>query len=76
MILRRDGLMTSVNILRLNLPNYCYYIKGKNNKRIGEIRISAAPLGTSSGYIELSYTDYSSRDKATREYNSLLRNAL
>ena len=23
MILRRDGLMTSVNILRLNLPNYC-----------------------------------------------------
>ena len=24
MILRRDGLMTSVNILRLYLPNYCY----------------------------------------------------
>ena len=23
MILRRDGLMTSVNILRLYLPNYC-----------------------------------------------------
>ena len=27
MILRRDGLMTSVNILRLNLPNYCYNMK-------------------------------------------------
>lgn len=26
MILRRDGLMTSVNILRLYLPNYCQYI--------------------------------------------------
>ena len=28
------------------------------------------------GWIELSYTDYSSRDKATREYNSKMRNAL
>lgn len=53
-----------------------YYVKGTNNKRIGEIRISAAPLGTSGGYIELSYTDYKSRDKATKEYNSKLRNAL
>lgn len=53
-----------------------YYIKGTNNKRIGEIRISAAPYGTSSGYIELSYTDYKSRDKATKEYNTKLRNAL
>lgn len=54
-----------------------YYIKGKNNKRIGEIRISAAPFkDAKSGVIELSYTDYSSRDKATREYNSSMRNAL
>ena len=29
MILRRDGLMTSVNILRLYLPNYCF--KGNNS---------------------------------------------
>lgn len=55
-----------------------YYVKGSNGKRIGEIRISAAPSDreAKSGYIELSYTDYSSRDKATREYNSLMRNAL
>ena len=55
-----------------------YYIKGSNGKRIGEIRISAAPSDreAKSGYIELSYTDYSARDKATREYNSLMRDAL
>lgn len=55
-----------------------YYIKGSNGKRIGEIRISAAPTDkeAKSGYIELSYTDYSARDKATREYNTLMRNAL
>lgn len=55
-----------------------YYIKGNNNKRIGEIRISAAPRDKNAtwGIIELSYTDYSSRNKATREYNSLMRNAL
>lgn len=55
-----------------------YYIKSKNGKRIGEIRISAAPRDreAKSGWIELSYTDYSSRDKATREYNSKMRNAL
>jgi hypothetical protein len=55
-----------------------YYIKGKNNKRIGEIRISAAPWDENAtwGVIELSYTDYNSRDKATREYNSLMRDAL
>lgn len=55
-----------------------YYIKGKNGKRIGEIRISAAPRDkdAKSGWIELSYTDYSSRDKATREYNTKMRNAL
>ena len=55
-----------------------YYIKGSNGNRIGEIRISAAPedKNAKTGYIELSYTDYSSRAKATREYNSLMRNAL
>lgn len=55
-----------------------YYIKGSTGKRIGEIRISAAPTDKEgkSGYIELSYTDYSSRDKATKEYNSLMKNAL
>lgn len=55
-----------------------YYVKGTNGKRIGEIRISAAPSDreAKSGYIELSYTDYSSRDKATKEYNSKLRDAL
>ena len=55
-----------------------YYIKGSNGKRIGEIRISAAPTDkdAKSGYIELSYTDYSAQKLATREYNSLMRNAL
>ena len=55
-----------------------YYVKNKKNKVIGEIRISAAPTDRDaiSGWIELSYTDYSSRDKATREYNSLMHDAL
>lgn len=55
-----------------------YYIKGSNGKRIGEIRISTAPTDRNArnGYIELSYTDYSSQEKATKEYNSLMRNAL
>lgn len=55
-----------------------YYPKNKKGKIIGEIRISAAPTDRNavSGWIELSYTDYSSRDKATREYNSKMRNAL
>lgn len=55
-----------------------YYIKGSNGKIIGEIRISVAPndRNAKKGYIELSYTDYSSRDKATIEYNSLMHNAL
>ena len=55
-----------------------YYVKNKNNKVIGEIRISAAPTDRNaiSGWIELSYTDYSSRDKATKEYNSLMHDAL
>ena len=56
-----------------------YYIKGTNGRVIGEIRIAAAPFSTTdtkTGWIELSYTDYSSRDKATREYNSKMRNAL
>lgn len=55
-----------------------YYVKGTNNKRIGEIRISCAPSSKDgkSGYIELSYTDYKSRDKATAEYNSTMRNSL
>lgn len=55
-----------------------YYVKNKKNQLIGEIRISAAPTDRNaiSGWIELSYTDYSTRDKATREYNSLMRDAL
>lgn len=55
-----------------------YYIKGTNGQRIGEIRISCAPTSKDgkSGYIELSYTDYKSRDKATAEYNSTMRNSL
>lgn len=55
-----------------------YYAKNKKGKPIGEIRISAAPTDRNaiSGWIELSYTDYSTRDKATREYNSLMRDAL
>lgn len=55
-----------------------YYVKDANNKRIGEIRISAAPRDkeAKSGLIELSYTDYDARDKATREYNSMMREAL
>lgn len=55
-----------------------YYIKDSNGRRIGEIRISVAPKDRNAmkGYIELSYTDYSSRDKATREYNTKMRNAL
>ena len=32
MMLRREGLMTSVNILRLNLPNYCLNNKHSNSK--------------------------------------------
>lgn len=55
-----------------------YYIKGTNNRKIGEIRISAAPSSKDmkSGFIELSYTDYNARDKATKEYNSIMRDAL
>ena len=55
-----------------------YYAKNKKGKTIGEIRISVAPTDRNaiSGWIELSYTDYSSRDKAIREYNSLMRDAL
>ena len=55
-----------------------YYIKGSNGNRIGEIRISAAPTdrNAKTGYIELSYTDYKSSEKATKEYNSIMRNAL
>ncbi len=55
-----------------------YYVSNKKNQIIGEIRISAAPLDRNaiSGWIELSYTDYKTRDKATQEYNSLIRDAL
>ena len=55
-----------------------YYVKDSRGNRIGEIRISSAPTdkGGKNGYIELSYTDYKSRDKATKEYNSLMRKAL
>ena len=35
MILRRDGLMTSVNILRLYLPNYCH------NKKFKKLNLAA-----------------------------------
>lgn len=52
-----------------------YYIKNNRGKRIGEIRISAAPRDkdAKTGCIELSYTDYNSRNKATNEYNSMMR---
>ncbi len=55
-----------------------YYAKNKKGKVIGEIRISAAPADRNaiSGWIELSYTDYKTRDKATKEYNSIMRDAL
>lgn len=54
-----------------------YYVKDRNNKKIGEIRISAAPdTNPKNGWIELSYKDYKSSDKATREYNSIMNNAL
>ena len=55
-----------------------YYVKGRNNQRIGEIRISCAPSDKDAkyGYIELSYSDYNAQKLATREYNSLMRNAL
>lgn len=55
-----------------------YYVKGANNKIIGEIRIAAAPSSKDgkSGCIELSYTDYKACDLATKEYNSLMREAL
>lgn len=55
-----------------------YYVKDRNNKKIGEIRISAAPADkdAKNGWIELSYKDYKSSDKATREYNSIMNNAL
>lgn len=55
-----------------------YYIKDSNGRRIGEIRISVAPKDRNAmkGYIELSYTDYSAQKLATREYNSLMRDAL
>lgn len=51
-----------------------YYIKDYNNKTIGEIRISAAPTDkeAKSGWVEISYVDYKSRDKATQEYNTLM----
>ena len=36
MMLRREGLLTSVNILRLNLPNYChlYFVNLPQNKQL------------------------------------------
>ena len=55
-----------------------YYVKDYNNKTIGEIRISAAPSNkeATSGWIELSYTDYRSRDLARKEYENIMNNAL
>ena len=55
-----------------------YYVKNKKGKTIGEIRISAAPTDRNaiSGWIELSHTDYKTRDIATKEYNSIMRDAL
>ena len=44
MILRRDGLLTSVNILKLNLPNYCLNNKhsnSKNHKNVIKVFFSA-----------------------------------
>ena len=55
-----------------------YYVKNSSGKKIGEIRISAAPSDKSGtgGYIELSYTDYSAQKVATQEYNAIMNNAL
>lgn len=55
-----------------------YYVKDRNNKKIGEIRVSASPKDekAKNGWIELSYKDYKSHDKATREYNAIMNNAL
>lgn len=54
-----------------------YYVK-VNNRVIGEIRISAAPHSKNGkdGWIELTYIDYKSRDKATMEYNSIMNDVL
>ena len=55
-----------------------YYAQNKKGEIMGEIRISAAPKDRNaiSGWIELSYTDYKSRDKANKEYNSIMRDRL
>lgn len=55
-----------------------YYVKNSNNKVIGEIRISAAPSDkdAKNGLIELSYTDYKAHERATKEYNSIMNDAL
>ena len=53
-----------------------YYVKNSRNQTIGDIRISAAPIDKEGkgGYVELCYTDYKSREKATQEYNTLMNN--
>lgn len=55
-----------------------YYYVTKNNKIIGEIRISAAPNDKDAkwGYVELSYTDYAARELSVREYNSIMNSVL
>lgn len=55
-----------------------YTIRNSNNQAIGEIRISCAPSDKEAkkGYIELSYTDFSTQKIAQNEYNSIMYNAL
>lgn len=55
-----------------------YKVRNANNQIIGEIRISAAPwkAGSDGGCVELSYTDLAASAQATREYNSIMHNAL
>ena len=50
----------------------------KDNKAIGEIRISAAPISPSSnyGYIEITYRDFAAAESAIGEYNSIMNSIL
>lgn len=56
-----------------------YQIKNSAGQVIGEVRISCAPFKntqTDGGCVELSYTDLATSALATREYNSIMHNAL
>ncbi len=72
------GEIVHYNTYRKEMLALYYYVKNSNNKVIGEIRISAAPSDkdAKNGLIELSYTDYKAHEKATKEYNSIMNDAL